>query len=79
MANLSLSNADCAILVFSLTDKVIKPFVFWKLPLCDEYYKYQNSFEEVSTLREAISEEFSELPLIVIGNKLDLGSYFNTV
>ena len=36
-------------------------------------FKCQDSFEEVSRLREAITEEFSELPLIIIGNKLDLG------
>lgn len=34
--------------------------------------KCQESFEEVSRLREAINEEFSELPLIIVGNKIDL-------
>ena len=73
MAKLSLSNADCAILVFSLADKVciIKFFFACVLDIC----KYQNSFEEVTILREAISEEFPELPLIIIGNKLDLGNF----
>ena len=73
MAKLSLSNADCAILVFSLADKVciIKFFFDSVQDIC----KYQNSFEEVTILREAISEEFPELPLIIIGNKLDLGNF----
>ena len=39
--------------------------------------KCQNSFEEVSRLREAICEDFSELPIIIIGNKIDLIGILN--
>ena len=73
MAKLSLSNADCAVLVFSFTDKVHLYQIIFPKNFSIFSPIFQNSFEEVSRLREAITEEFSELPLIIIGNKLDLG------